>query len=65
MLFSEASRRLLSEIGKTQMEALPTGKQAGPDRIPNEVYKYLSTVFAPKLGPSYAGPSLVNLSRRR
>ena len=32
------------------MEALPTGKQAGPDRIPNEVYKYMSTFFAPKLG---------------
>lgn len=68
---SEASRRLLEEIGKDQitsvarkqldkpisdqeiqevMEALPTGKQAGPDRIPNEVYKYLSAVFAPKLG---------------
>ena len=32
------------------MEALPTGKQAGPDRIPNEVYKYMSSFFAPKLG---------------
>merc|ERR1711965_460316 len=68
---SEASRRLLAEIGKDQitssarkqldkpisdqeiqevMEALPTGKQAGPDRIPNEVYKYMSSFFAPKLG---------------
>ena len=28
----------------------PTGKQAGPDRIPNEVYKYMSSFFAPKLG---------------
>ena len=31
------------------MENLPTGKQAGPDRIPNEVYKYMSSFFAPKL----------------
>ena len=32
------------------MERLPTGKQPGPDRIPNAVYKYMSTFFAPKLG---------------
>ena len=31
------------------MANLPTGKQPGPDRIPNEVYKYLPTVFAPKM----------------
>ena len=31
------------------MESLPEGKQAGPNRIPNEVYKALSTVFAPKM----------------
>ena len=28
---------------------LPTGKQAGPNRIPNAVYKYLAAFFAPKL----------------
>ena len=31
------------------MENLPLGKQPGPDRIPNAVYKNLSSVFAPKL----------------
>ena len=28
------------------MEKLPANKQAGPNRIPNEVYKYLPKVFA-------------------
>ena len=37
-----------AEIMKV-MESLPEGKQAGPNRIPNEVYKALSTVFAPKM----------------
>jgi hypothetical protein len=32
------------------MENLPLGKQPGPDRIPNAVYKYMSSFFAPKLG---------------
>ena len=32
------------------MENLPLGKQPGPDRIPNAVYKYMSHFFAPKLG---------------
>ena len=31
------------------MEKLPTNKQAGPNRIPNEVYKYLPNIFAPPL----------------
>ena len=31
------------------MENLPFGKQAGPDRIPNAVYRCLSKHFAPKL----------------
>ena len=31
------------------MEGLPTGKQAGPNRIPNAVYRCLSAHFAPKL----------------
>ena len=31
------------------MENLPTGKQAGPNRVPNAVYKYMSAAFAPKL----------------
>jgi hypothetical protein len=28
------------------MERLPRGKQAGPNRIPNEMYKVMPTVFA-------------------
>ena len=31
------------------MENLPTGKQPGPNRIPNAVYKYLSKRLAPML----------------
>jgi hypothetical protein len=31
------------------MENLPTGKQPGPNRIPNAVYKYLSKKLAPML----------------
>ena len=31
------------------MENLPIGKQAGPNRVPNAVYKYMSRFFAPKL----------------
>ena len=49
-----ASRDALEEdIGEDEvakvMENLPTGKQAGPNRIPNAVYKYMSTAFAPRL----------------
>ena len=40
------------------MERLPTGKQAGPDRIPNEVYKYCSEYFAPKLGIILRGAAI-------
>ena len=35
----------LREVSTT-MEALPRGKQAGPNRIPNEMYKILPHVFA-------------------
>ena len=35
---------------ETVMENLPLGKSAGPDRIPNGVYKADPTYFAPKLG---------------
>ena len=28
------------------MERLPRGKQAGPNRIPNEMYKVMPVVFA-------------------
>ena len=31
------------------MDRLPLGKQAGPNRIPNAVYRCLSLHFAPKL----------------
>tara|TARA_B110000046_G_scaffold118207_1_gene125009 strand:+ start:2316 stop:6662 length:4347 start_codon:yes stop_codon:yes gene_type:complete len=31
------------------MENLPLGKQAGPDRIPNGIFKCMSTIFAPRL----------------
>ena len=30
------------------MESLPLGKQAGPDRIPNGIFKCMSHVFAKK-----------------
>ena len=36
------------EIEKVMIN-LPVGKQPGPDRIPNAVYKYLPQVFAPLL----------------
>ena len=32
------------------MLTLPLGKQAGPDRIPNIVFKLLPKLLAPKLG---------------
>ena len=32
------------------MLTLPLGKQAGPDRIPNVVFKFLPKLLAPKLG---------------
>ena len=35
----------VKEVSKV-MEQLPRGKQAGPNRIPNEMYKVLSDVFA-------------------
>ena len=38
----------LEEVTKV-MENLPTGKQPGPNRIPNAVYKYLSKRLAPML----------------
>ena len=31
------------------MENLPLGKQAGPDRIPNGIFKCMATVWAPRL----------------
>ena len=42
-------RAIMEEETTLVMEGLPTGKQAGPNRIPNEVYKYLPSFFAPKL----------------
>ena len=32
------------------MQSLPLGKSAGPDRIPNAVYKYMPVYFSKKLG---------------
>lgn len=32
---------------KATMDALPEGQQAGPNRIPNMVYKTLSRLLAP------------------
>ena len=51
---TEASRdKLEAPVSKEEiqavMEKLPLGKQAGPDRIPNAVYKYMSKFFAGKL----------------
>ena len=41
------------KIGKKELqkvlEGLPLGKQAGPDRIPNAVFKMLPTFFAEKI----------------
>ena len=38
------------------MENLPLGKQPGPDRIPNAVYKYVSSFFCAKIRhPTTAG----------
>jgi hypothetical protein len=47
-----------TEVYKVMMN-LPTGKQAGPNRIPNAVYKYLAAFFAPKLA------QVVNESSRK
>jgi hypothetical protein len=33
------------------MDALPLGKQAGPNRIPNALFRCMSTYFAPLLAP--------------
>ena len=49
-IFKEGRERLEQPIAEKEaldtMEALPLGKQAGPNRIPNAVYKKMSTVFA-------------------
>ena len=37
------------------MDRLPLGKQAGPNRIPNAVYRCMSKYFAPKLAPILRG----------
>ena len=52
-ILAEAAQRLDEEIALKEvssvMENLPLGKQAGPNRIPNAVYKYMSSIFAPGL----------------
>jgi hypothetical protein len=52
-LFSVAKDKLDTPITVDEiidvMEHLPLGKQAGPDRIPNAVYKFLPKTIAPKL----------------
>ena len=47
-----------TEVYKVMIN-LPTGEQAGPNRIPNAVYKYLAAFFAPKLA------QVVNESTRK
>ena len=48
-----SAERMNRDITKKEvaevMENLPIGKQAGPNRIPNAVFKYMSKHFAPKL----------------
>ena len=46
------------EVYKVMVD-LPTGKQAGPNRVPNAVYKCLAAFFAPKLA------QVVNESTRK
>ena len=49
-ILKEGRERLEQPIAEKEaldtMEALPLGKQAGPNRVPNAVYKKMSTVFA-------------------
>ena len=45
----EMDKDIQDEEVQEVMEGLPTGKQAGPNRIPNAVYRCLSAHFAPKL----------------
>eukprot|EP00966_Prymnesium_polylepis_P028346 656033-Prymnesium_polylepis.1 len=42
------ARITVQEVAEV-MENLPTGKQAGPNRVPNAVFRYMSAHFAPKL----------------
>ena len=46
---TELEKEITEEEIIAVMENLPLGKQAGPDRIPNAVFKYLPKFFAPKL----------------
>ena len=52
-LFAESRNILDQDVTEKEvadvMENLPIGKQAGPNRIPNAVFKYLSRSFASKL----------------
>ena len=43
------SRDISKKEVSAVMENLPIGKQPGPNRIPNAVFKYMSNHFAPKL----------------
>ena len=45
----ELERPIEDEEVQAVMEHLPLGKQAGPNRVPNAVYRCLSKAFAPKL----------------
>ena len=45
----ELERDITVEEVQAAMEHLPLGKQAGPNRVPNIVYRTLSKHFAPKL----------------
>jgi hypothetical protein len=59
----KASREMLDAPFTTEevlhvMESLPTAKQAGPNRIPSGLYKYMSSIFAQKF------TDLINETRR-
>ena len=52
---NESAQKLEANIENEEvlkvMDALPLGKQAGPNRIPNGLYRCMSTFFAPLLAP--------------
>ena len=45
----ELDRRIEDEEVRKVMDNLPLGKQAGPNRIPNAMYRTMSKFFAPRL----------------
>ena len=52
-IFKKSAKKLEEPISEEEIrdvvEHLPEGKQAGPNRVPNLVYKTLSNIFVPRL----------------